>query len=56
MDYKAMWEALREQLESDHAYYADGRFCSMMEAVHGEGFTANLLHTMDKLEDKYKED
>ena len=56
MDCKSMWEELRERLESDKAFYADGLSCSTQEPASGFEHTADLLQIMDFLEYKYGED
>lgn len=53
MDYKAMWEELKEKTESELAYYKDGRMCSMMEMAHGLSNCEAILKDMRALEEKY---
>ena len=54
MDYKAMWEALREKVERAHAFYVDGIYCSLHEATDGMVHTENMLQAMDTLESMYR--
>ena len=54
MDYKAMWEELREKLNADLEFYKDGSQCSFLEAIEGEGHAEDMLRTMDTMESKYK--
>ena len=53
MDYKSMWEDLYKEVENAHAYYVDGRFCSLSESVHGQMQTEHMLRVMNSLEKKY---
>ena len=53
MDYKAMWEELKEKVESDLKYYEDGRMCSMAESIHGGLYSQAMLNDMNTLEKKY---
>lgn len=54
MDYKAMWEELKAQIEKEFEYYADGIECSMMESAHGMFDCEINLKRMKTLEEKYK--
>lgn len=53
MDYKAMWEELKEKVYKDLDFYVDGRGCSWGEAVHGAAHTEDVLRTMAAIEAKY---
>lgn len=52
-DYKTMWETLRKEVENAHAYYVDGRCCSLHESVQGQLQTEHMLRVMNSLEAKY---
>lgn len=56
MDYKAMWEILRKELEADHAFYTEGKGCSTNESIHGSILSAGWLRAMDMLEIRYRKD
>jgi hypothetical protein len=53
MDYKSMWEDLRNEVENAHTFYVDGKYCSLSESVHGQAQTEHMLRVMDTLERKY---
>ena len=50
MDYKAMWESLRDQLNEDLEFYKDGSQCSILESIEGEVHIKEVLRKMDTLE------
>lgn len=54
MDYKAMWESLRDLLQEDLEFYKDGSQCSMLEAIDGVGHVGYVLNKMDTIESKYR--
>ena len=53
MDYKAMWEELKERINNDLEYYEDGRFCSIAEQFNGISSCEEMLIRMKSLEEKY---
>jgi hypothetical protein len=53
MDYKSMWEDLRNEVENAHTFYVDGKYCSPSESVHGQTQTEHMLRVMGTLERKY---
>jgi hypothetical protein len=53
MDYKAMWEGLKNKLNADLDYYVDGRMCSFSEAIHGAAQAEDMLRAMATIESKY---
>lgn len=54
MDYKAMWEELKEKLCKDLKFYENGMGCSWGEAVHGATHTKDVLYTMATIESGHK--
>ena len=55
MDYKAMWEELKEKVRKDLEFYENGSGCSLGEAVHGATNTKYILHTMYAMESRYNQ-
>ena len=53
MDYKAMWEELKEKVYKDLDFYVDGKQCSFAESIHGASKAEDMLHTMAAIEAKY---
>lgn len=53
IDYKKMWETLKEQVKSDKEYYTEGYMCSMAESVHGEKVCEDILESMSNIERHY---
>ena len=53
MDYKTMWEELKQKIESDLEYYEDGRMCSMMEQANGMSNCRMMLNEIEAIEKKY---
>lgn len=53
MDYKAMWEELKERINNDLEYYEDGRMCSMAEQFNGISNCEAMIIRMKSLEEKY---
>ena len=54
MDYQAMWEELKEEIEKDLEYYANGTMCSTIESIHGALNCEIMLKKIKTLEEKYK--
>jgi hypothetical protein len=53
MDYKAMWEELKEKVYKDLDFYVDGKQCFFAESVHGAAQAEDTLHTMAAIEAKH---
>lgn len=53
MDYKAMWEELKNKLGADLDYYVDSRMCSFSASVHGAAQAEDMLRTMAAIESKH---
>ncbi len=54
MDYKAMWETLRDQLNEALEFYKYGSQLSVLEAIEGVGHMEDVLRKMDTIESKYR--
>ena len=54
--YKNMWEELKQSILADKEFYDKGVMCSLAEAIHGSSNCKEMLKTMEKIEQKYKEE
>ena len=53
MDYKAMWEELKRNVELNMKFYSESRELSTMEAAHGFADAQRTLRYMEHLEEAY---
>lgn len=53
MDYKNMWEELKEKIEKDLEYHKSGVMQSIGESVHGAVKCGEFLKYMEEIENKY---
>ena len=53
MDYKAMWEELKEKVYKDLDFYVDGKQCSFSESINGAAKAEGMLRTMAAIESKH---
>jgi hypothetical protein len=53
MDYKNMWEELKEKIEKDLEYHKSGFMQSIGEACHGQLKCEEVLRYMEEIENKY---
>lgn len=52
IDYKKMWETLKERVKSDKDCYTKGYMCSMAESAYGEKICENILKYIAVIERK----
>lgn len=52
IDYKKMWETLKERVKSDKDCYTKGYMCSMAESAYGEKICNDVLNIMANVERK----
>lgn len=54
MDYKEMWEELKNEITADLEYHKSGVMQSMSESIQGEIKCKELLNKMKKIEEKHQ--
>ena len=54
MDYKEMWEKLKEEIIAKKVYHSSGEMQSLSEAIQGEAFCEEILKIISRIEDERK--
>jgi hypothetical protein len=54
MDYKEMWEELKDEITADLEYHKSGVMQSISESIQGEIKCKELLNKMKKIEEKHQ--